>query len=266
MREKSDLKAINERLQREITKFKTADEKIKRLNEELSHRAAKLESANKELLAFSYTVSHDLRAPLTTINGFSQVLLEFYGDKLDEAGKDMLQRIYRASKRMALLIEDLLNLSLASQSEMVHEKIDLSTLVKRVSVELQKIDPDRKVEFIIEGGISAEGDARLIALVIKNLLGNSWKYTARCPVAHIEFGVSGMRNGKPLYFIKDDGIGFNIADAERIFEAFQRLHDSAEFPGTGVGLTTVRRIIERHGGIIWAEGKKGKGAAFFFIL
>lgn len=264
--EKNDLKAINERLQREISEHKRADENIKRLNEELSCRAAQLEEANKELLAFSYTVSHDLRGPLTSINGFSQALLEFYGDKLDDAGKDMLQRIYKGTKRMSQLIEDLLDLSLASHGEMIRETIDLSMVAKRVSTELQRTQPGRKVEFLIADGVFAEGDLRLIAIAIKNLLGNAWKYSARQPVAHIEFGVLKTENGKTAYFVKDDGIGFDMSDAEKIFEPFQRLHDLTEFPGTGIGLATVKRVIQRHGGRAWAEGKVGKGATFYFTL
>ena len=264
--EKNDLKAINERLQREISEHKRADEKIKRLNEELSCRATQLEEANKELLAFSYTVSHDLRGPLTSINGFSQALLEFYGDKLDDAGKDMLQRIYKGTKRMAQLIEDLLDLSLASHGEMIRETIDLSMLAKKVAMELQRTQPERQVEFVIMDGVFVEGDLRLMAIVIKNLLGNAWKYSARQPVAHIEFCVLQIGNGKPAYFVRDNGIGFETADAEKIFEPFQRLHDLTEFPGTGIGLATVKRVIQRHGGRVWAEGKVGEGATFYFTL
>ncbi|MDO8445740.1 MAG: ATP-binding protein [Deltaproteobacteria bacterium] len=264
--ENNDLKAINERLQREISEHKRADEKIKKLNEDLSCRAAQLEEANKELEAFSYTVSHDLRGPLTSINGFSQALLEFYGDKLDDAGKDMLQRIYRGTKRMSQLIEDLLDLSLASHGEMTHETIDLTMLAKKGATELQRTQPERKVEFVIADGVFAEGDLRLIAIVIKNLLVNAWKYSARQPVAHIEFGVLQIENGKTAYFVRDNGIGFDIADAEKIFEPFQRLHDLTEFPGTGIGLATVKRGIQRHGGRVWAEGKVGKGATFYFTL
>ncbi len=264
--ENNDLKAINERLQREISEHKRADEELKRVNEDLSFRTAQLEEANKELLAFSYTVSHDLRGPLTSINGFSQALLEFYGDKLDDAGKDMLQRIYKGTKRMSQLIEDLLDLSLASHGEMICETIDLSMLAKRVATELQRTQPGRKVEFVIADGVFAEGDLRLMAIVIKNLLVNAWKYSARQPVAHIEFGALQIKNGKPAYFVKDDGIGFDMSDAEKIFEPFQRLHDLTEFSGTGIGLATVKRIIQRHGGRVWAEGKVGKGATFYFTL
>lgn len=264
--ENNDLKTINERLQREISEHKRADENIKRLNEELSCRAAQLEEANKELLAFSYTVSHDLRGPLTSINGFSQALLEFYGDKLDDAGKDMLQRIYKGTKRMSQLIEDLLDLSLASHGEMTRETVDLSMLAKRVATELQRTQPERRLEFVIADNVFAEGDLRLMAIAIKNLLGNAWKYAARQPVAHIEFGVSQIKNGKTAYFVKDDGIGFDMSDAEKIFEPFQRLHDLTEFSGTGIGLATVKRIIQRHGGRVWAEGKVGKGATFYFTL
>lgn len=262
----SDLKAINERLQREIIEHKRAEEKIKKLNEELSCRAAQLEAANKELQAFSYTVSHDLRRPLTSINGFSQALLEFYGDKLDETGKDMLQRIYKASKRMAKLIEDLLNLSLASHGDITREKVDLSMLAKRVVTELQRTQPERHVEFSIADGVFVEGDVRLMGLVVKNLLENSWKFTARVPVAHIEFGVLKMEDGKPAYFVRDDGVGFDMADVDKLFVPFQSLHDETDFPDTGLGLAAVQRVIQRHGGRVWAEGKVGEGATFYFTI
>jgi signal transduction histidine kinase len=224
-----------------------------------------LETANKELDAFSYSVSHDLRAPLRGIDGFSQALLEDYGDKLDSVGQDHLQRVRLAAQRMSTLIDDLLKLSRVTRSEMHREQLDLSAVVKAIAEELQHGAASRNVTFVITEGLMADGDPRLLRVAIENLLGNSWKYTSAHSCARIEFGID-QSNGRPAYFIRDDGAGFDPRYSERLFGAFQRLHAMNEFPGTGIGLATVQRIIRKHGGEIWAEGEVEKGATFYFTL
>jgi PAS domain S-box-containing protein len=249
---------------------KQAEEKIRTLNAELEDRVAKrtmqLEAANKELEAFSYSVSHDLRAPLRSIDGFSQILLEDYREQLDDEGKDYLQRIRAAAQRMAQLIDDLLNLSRVTRSDMRRQRVDLSALAKAVTTELQQAHPDQVVECIIAPGLVAEGDAHLLRIVLENLFSNAWKFTSRHAQAHIEFGSILQPDGKRAYFIRDDGAGFDMAYADKLFGAFQRLHGMTEFPGTGIGLATVQRIIHRHGGRIWAEAAPEKGATFYFTL
>ncbi len=244
----------------------TRDVTDRKRNEELLRlRNVQLESANKELDAFSYSVSHDLRAPLRGIDGFSQALLEDYGDRLDACGQDYLQRVRLAAQRMSALIDDLLNLSRVTRSEMRREKLDLSAVVRSVAEELQQEAPSRKVTFVISEGVAVDADSRLLRLAIENLLGNAWKYTTRHVCARIEFG-SNQNNGRRVYFIRDDGAGFDPRYSDRLFGAFQRLHAVTDFPGTGIGLATVQRIIRRHGGEIWAEGAIEKGATFYFTL
>jgi PAS domain S-box-containing protein len=249
---------------------KQAEEKIRTLNIELEDRVAKrtmqLEVANKELEAFSYSVSHDLRAPLRSIDSFSQFLLEDYCEQLDDEGKDYLQRIRAAAQRMAQLIDDLLNLSRVTRSDMRGEQVDLSALAETITAELQQAHPDRAVACIIAPGLVANGDAHLLRIVLENLFGNAWKFTSRHPRAHIEFGSMRQPDGSLAYFIRDDGAGFDMAYADKLFGAFQRLHGMTEFPGTGIGLATVQRIIQRHGGRIWAEAAPEKGATFYFTL
>jgi signal transduction histidine kinase len=224
-----------------------------------------LTQANRELEAFSYSVSHDLRAPLRSINGFSLALLEDYAEKLDEQGKDYLKRVRAASQRMAQLIDDLLNLSHVTRSEMRHETVDLSALSRAIAAELQRTQPERQVTFVIAPGLVASGDVRLLRVVLENLLGNAWKFTGKHPTAKIEFGVT-QHDGRPTYFVRDDGAGFDMAFGDKIFGAFQRLHSMTEFEGTGIGLATVQRIIHRHGGQVWAEGAVEQGATFHFTL
>lgn len=250
---------------RDITERKKVEEEVKELNEELKHHLVQLEAANKELEAFSYSVSHDLRAPLRGIDGFSQVLLEDYTGKLDEQGKDYLQRVRAATQRMAELIDALLTLSRITRSEMRHETVNISNLISEIAGELQKIEPDRQVEFVIAKGQEAEGDLRLLRVMLENLLSNSWKFSGKKEKTKIEFGVS-KENGESVYFVCDNGVGFDMAYVDKLFGVFQRLHPMSEFPGTGVGLATVQRIIHRHGGRIWAEGQVGKGATFYFTL
>jgi light-regulated signal transduction histidine kinase (bacteriophytochrome) len=228
-------------------------------------RTTELYNINKELEAFSYSVSHDLRAPLRAIDGFSQALLEDYGEKLDSSGQDHLQRVRLAAQRMSSLIDDLLNLSRVTRSEIHREKLDLSAVVRSIAEELQLAEPDRKATFVITEGLTADGDSRLLRVAIENLLGNAWKYTSSHSCARIEFGLH-LDNGRSAYFIRDDGAGFDPRYSDRLFGAFQRLHAMTEFPGTGIGLATVQRIIRRHGGEIWADGAVEKGATFYFTL
>jgi PAS domain S-box-containing protein len=244
----------------------TRDVTDRKRNEELLRlQNAQLQTSNKELDAFSYSVSHDLRAPLRGIDGFSQALLEDYGDKLDANGQDYLQRVRLAAQRMSALIDDLLNLSRVTRSELRREKLDLSAIVKSVAEELKRGAPSRKATFVIADGLSVDGDSRLLRVAIENLVGNAWKYTSNHNCARIEFGLN-QSNGKPSFFVRDDGAGFDPRYSDRLFGAFQRFHAVTEFPGTGIGLATVQRIIHRHGGEIWAEGAIEKGATFYFTL
>ena len=220
-------------------------------------RTAQLEAVNKELEAFSYSVSHDLRAPLRSIDGFSQALLEDYGDKLDPQGQDDLQRVRGATQRMGQLIDDMLHLSRVTRDEMCREELDISALVRMISTDLRTSEPKRQADFAIADDIKANADARLVRILLENLLGNAWKFTSKRQAAKIEFGVD-CSNGNPVYFVRDDGAGFDMAYADKLFGAFQRLHSMTEFKGTGIGLATVQRIAARHGGRVWAESKVDK--------
>jgi len=234
-------------------------------NEALRRNAAQLLAANTELDAFAYSVSHDLRAPLRSIDGFSHVLLEDYAAQLDEAGRDSLQRVRAASQRMATLIDDLLKLARVTRSEMRTENVDLSGMAQDIAADLQRGAPDRPVEFAIAPGLGARGDPRLLRVALENLLRNGWKYTGRQPRPRVEFGSVDV-NGERAFLVRDNGAGFDMKYADKLFGVFQRLHSAAEFEGTGVGLATVRRIITRHGGRIWAEGAVDRGATFYFTL
>jgi PAS domain S-box-containing protein len=249
----------------DITDRKRAEEKLQHTLANLEQSSTRLEAANKELEAFSYSVSHDLRSPLRSIDGFSQALLEDYADKLDETGREYLGRLRNASQKMGELIDGLLKLSRLSRSEMHRENVDLSAMADEISSRLQETQPERKVEFIISRGLAVNGDPQLLRALLENLLGNAWKFTGKVPRAKIEFGV--IRDGAAkTFFIRDNGAGFDMSYVEKLFGAFQRLHDVTEFPGTGIGLATVRRIVNRHGGTVRAEGEPGKGATFYFTL
>jgi signal transduction histidine kinase len=234
-------------------------------NETLRRNAAELLAANQELDAFAYSVSHDLRAPLRSIDGFSQILLEDYAAQLDQAGQDSLRRVRAASQRMATLIDDLLKLARVTRAEMRTEVVDLSAMAREIAAELQKTDSARQVEVVIAPGLTARADLPLLRVALENLLRNSWKYTAKQPRPRIEFG-SVEANGGLAFMVKDNGAGFDMKYMDKLFGVFQRLHSAAEFEGTGVGLATVRRIITRHGGQIWAEGAVDQGATFYFTL
>jgi light-regulated signal transduction histidine kinase (bacteriophytochrome) len=223
------------------------------------------EAANRELEAFSYSVAHDLRAPLRSIDGFSQTLLEDYADKLDADGKKYFSFIRESAQHMAQLIDDLLALSRVTRSELHREGVDLSALARAAITRLQRSQPDRRVDVVIQEGLRGEGDPRLLAVVLDNLFGNAWKFSGRRDEARIEFGAT-SNDGQRVYFVRDNGAGFDMAFADKLFGVFQRLHAAAEFEGTGIGLATVQRVVRRHGGRVWAEGEVNRGATFFFTL
>ncbi len=250
---------------RDVTGRKRAEDELRALNESSRRQAAQLEIVNKELESFSYSVSHDLRAPLRSIDGFSSALMEDYADKLDEQGNAHLKRIRAATQRMAQLIDDLLKLSLVTRSETRFETVDLSALANVILAEHQKGEPLRQVECVVQNHVLGQGDPHLLNLVLENLLGNAWKFTSKTPQAKIEFAVE-QKDGQAAYFVRDNGAGFDMAYAEKLFGAFQRLHAATDFPGIGVGLATVQRIIRRHGGRVSAHGAEGKGATFSFTL
>ncbi len=235
------------------------------LEARVQERTAQLEAANKELESFSYSVSHDLRAPLRGIDGWSLALLEDCSESLDEQGRKYLERVRLEAQRMGMLIDDILELSRVTRAEMRHERIDLSILAQSIAVRLQEAEPDRKVVFDIQPGLMAHGDARLIEIMLSNLLENAWKFTGKHPSATITVGCIEME-GQPVFFVRDDGAGFDMAYARKLFGAFQRMHGVSEFPGTGIGLATVQRIVHRHGGRVWAEAEVEKGATFYFNL
>ena len=253
----------------DITARKLAEKKIRTLYEELDQRVqertAELEASNRELESFAYSVSHDLRAPLRAIDGFSQALLEEYHPKLDEQGREYLDRVSNAARRMALLIDDLLKLSRVTRAKMRREPVNLSEMAAEVARELQREHPERDVAVVVGEGAECWGDPPLLRLAVENLLDNAFKFTGRQPEARIEFGL--QQNGdQAAFFVKDDGVGFDMAYIGKLFTPFQRLHSRVEFPGTGIGLATVQRIVHRHGGRVWAEGQVDRGATFYFTL
>lgn len=230
-----------------------------------SRAIAELELANKELETFSYSVSHELRAPLRRIRDFSRLLVKNYGDQLNTQGKHFLHRALEATQEMSELIEDLLTLSEITHSNIKGETVDLSRLALFIASDLQQRQPDRQVEFVSAQGLTTNGDRRLLQIVLENLLGNAWKFTGKVSQAKIEVGAI-QNEGQIVYFVRDNGVGFDTSKSERLFCPFERLHSKTEFPGTGIGLAIVQRIIHRHGGQVWAEGVVEQGATFYFTL
>lgn len=251
----AELRARVEQMEAEI--FRNAQQ-VQAINHQL-------EAANKELESFSYSVSHDLRAPLRSIDGFSQVLLEDYADHLDEDGKDALQRVRKAATAMGELIDALLALSRVSRVELRADRVNLGALADSIAADLRQSQPDRQVEFVIAPQLVVDGDSALLRALLGNLLGNAWKYTQPRATARIELGCLD-RSGETVYFVRDNGVGFDMTYVSKLFGAFQRLHRQAEFSGTGIGLATVQRIVHRHGGRAWAEGEVDRGATFYFTL
>lgn len=249
---RAELAAAEERARRELAEAKAV------LVEEL-------EGKNKELEAFSYSLSHDLRAPLRAIDGFSLALLEDYGGRFDENGRRHLQRVRAGAQRMGELIDDMLQLARVGRAQLRQVPMDMSQLGRDVMDDLRHGDPSREVRFVVEDGLLVEADRGLLRIVLENLLGNAWKFTSKVAEATIELGRQD-RDGAPVHYVRDNGAGFDAAYVEKLFHPFQRLHLESEFPGTGIGLATVHRIVERHGGRIWADGAKNRGAVFFFTL
>lgn len=235
------------------------------LEQRVSDRTAELEALNKELEAFSFAVSHDLRAPLRHIQGYSNLLVEEYSDAMPDKGKDSLRRLDRAAQRMEQLIDDLLTLSRMAQAPVRRRPVDLSAMAEELITEFKLLEPQRAVEFVCARGMTAMADPGLMHVILQNLLSNAWKFTATRTPAQIEFGREHGPDGD-RYFVRDNGLGFDMAYADKLFTPFQRLHSEAEVPGTGVGLATVQRIVRRHGGRIWAEAQPGAGASFYFTL
>ena len=255
----------NAELQRAIQHSAKAEDEIKALNRHLERQLEELNEVNRELEAFSYSVSHDLRGPLSRMAGFSKALLEFHGGQLDEQGRTYLRRIDHSAHRMTELVEDLLNFSRLTRVEMSETRVDLTAMIHGLAAELMARDKDRFAEFVIAEGVDVWGDPVLLRAAMLNLLENSWKFTRKHATTRIEFGVIPDDNG-PIYVLRDDGAGFDMADAAKLFSPFSRLHKESDFEGTGIGLATVDRIIRRHGGRIWAEGQIERGASFYFTL
>ena len=238
---------------------------MRALNASEARHSAQLETANKELEAFSYSVSHDLRSPLRAIDGYGIILLEDHSAQLDTEAKSLLHRIRAATQRMAQLIDDLLDLAHVTHGAIGHDDIDLSAMATEILDDLHSAEPAREVECAVEGGIHATGDQRLLLMMMQNLFENAWKFTMKTAHANIEF-CTADRGGEKIYVVRDNGSGFDMAYASKLFGTFQRMHTTPDFPGSGVGLAIVQRIVRRHGGRIWADAAIDKGATFWFVL
>jgi light-regulated signal transduction histidine kinase (bacteriophytochrome) len=245
--------------------YRETNSRLLAANQKLQEAKVAVESAHHELEAFSYSVAHDLRAPLRSLDGFGQILLDEYAGQLDDHGRHYLKYIRESAQQMAQLIDDLLKLSHVTRGQFQREQVDLTGLAHAVAARLRLAQPARCVDFDIAGGLTGEGDARLLGIALENLIGNAWKYTSKRSDARIEVGVTAA-NGRPAYFVRDNGAGFDMQYAGKLFGVFQRMHSAGEFEGTGIGLATVQRIIRRHGGHIWGEAEVDRGATFFFTL
>jgi signal transduction histidine kinase len=257
--------AFNEMLQEIQTRDKALREARELLEKRVQERTAELWAANRELESFSYSVAHDLRGPLDVVSGMSYIIQNSYKNKLDKEGAEMLETVQRSAKNMAGLIDDLLNLSRATTVNLERKQVDLTAMARSIAEDVVIGQPGRNVDFTFAEGAVASADQGLIYVVMENLIRNAWKYTSRHPHAAIEFGWISQKD-KKVFFVRDDGAGFDPGKADKLFRPFQRLHGASEFPGTGIGLATVQRIIARHGGDIWAEGQVEHGATFYFTL
>jgi two-component system, sensor histidine kinase and response regulator len=260
-----ELAKKTEMLRRQTLLLQASEQAARELAEAQAELVRDLEHKNRELESFSYAVSHDLRAPLRRIDSFSRAILETEAGRLDEAGRHYFERVREASQHMSQLIDDVLYLSKVTQADLRQQDVDLSSLVEAVAARLREAEPDRKVELKVRPDVMVQGDGQLLRIAVSNLLENAWKFTAREPSPRIEFGATHL-GGEPAYFIRDNGAGFDQTYADRLFVPFQRLHRVSEFPGAGIGLATVQRIIHRHGGRVWAEGAVDQGATFHFTV
>jgi two-component system, sensor histidine kinase and response regulator len=260
-----ELAKKTELLRRQTKMLVESEQAARELAEARAELVRDLEHKNRELESFSYAVSHDLRAPLRRIDSFSRAVLESQGERLDETGRRYLERVREGSQHMSQLIDDVLHLAKVTRAELREQEVDLSALAKLSLERLQESEPHRNIETKIRPGIIVTGDGQLLRIAIENLLENAWKFTGKQPKARIEFGVTQVQN-EPTFFVRDNGAGFDMTYVGRLFGPFQRLHAQTDFPGSGIGLATVQRIIHRHGGRVWAEGLEGQGATFQFTL
>ena len=260
-----ELAKKNELLRRQAKLLAESEQAALELAETRAELVRDLEHKNRELESFSYAVSQDLRAPLRRIDSFSRAVLESQGDRLDEAGQRFLSRVREASQHMSQLIDDVLHLSRVTRADLRDQEVDLSSIAGLILTRLQESEPERKMDAKVRPGVLVTGDSQLLKIAMENLLENAWKFTAKEPESRIEFGMM-QAGGEATYFVRDNGAGFDMTYTDRLFGPFQRLHPQGEFPGNGIGLATVQRIIHRHGGRVWAEGLVGQGATFYFTM